>query len=52
VVGLHEFLCPECQRELCADPHCAVHPIEAWASVHAELHPIAMTAVLLYDDVR
>jgi hypothetical protein len=52
VVALHLFQCPECRLELCGDPRCHLHPIESWASIHAELHPMAMKALLLYGDCR
>lgn len=50
MVVLHVFTCPECGIELCADPGCPSHPIEQWAAIHSEHHPLAMKAILLYAD--
>ena len=49
--AVHIIRCPECRIELCSDPSCRDHGAEMWVAVHAELHPLAAKALMLYRDI-
>ena len=50
--AVHIIRCPECQLELCSDPLCRNHSADVWVAVHAEFHPLAAKALMLYGEIR
>ena len=50
--AVHVIRCPECQLELCSDPSCRKHSTDVWVAVHAEFHPLAAKALMLYGEIR